>query len=219
MSLKVIGAGLPRTGTLSMKAALEELEFGRCYHMEEVFAAPWRAKAWASFFTGGPVDWDEVFEGYGAAVDAPACFAWRAIVDHHPDAKVVLTVRDPESWMTSMYRTIFADGYIDSLIASPMGPMFVNMQQVMMSLMGGGPPPGSPPPEGPPPPEALLALREAQNGGVIAGVNPERLLVFDVREGWAPLCRFLGVNEPATPFPKVNEAEGFFEHFAVPTAS
>ena len=74
MSLSVIGLGMPRTGTLSMKSALEQLGYGRCYHMEEVFAAPRRSKAWASFFSGGPVDWDEVFDGYGAAVDAPACF-------------------------------------------------------------------------------------------------------------------------------------------------
>jgi hypothetical protein len=218
MGLKVIGAGLPRTGTLSMKAALEQLGFGRCYHMEEIFSAPWRSDAWASHFGGGPVDWDEIFDGYGAGVDAPVCFAWQALTRHYPDAKVVLTVRDAEGWMASMYKTVFADGFIDSLIASPMGAMFANMRGSMMSLMGAPPQPGPASPEGPPPPQALLNMRQAQTAAVIAAIPPERLLVFSVKEGWAPLCRFLGVDEPSEPFPKVNEAEGFFEHFVVPSA-
>jgi hypothetical protein len=220
MSLQVIGAGLPRTGTLSMKAALEELGFGRCYHMEEIFADPARASAWAAFFAGEPTDWEAVFKGYGAGVDAPICFAWQALVQAYPDAKVVLTVRDAESWLASMYKTIFADGFIDSLIGSPIGPMVANMQQVMIGLTGmAPPPPGVEPPPGPPPKEALLAMREAHNGQVKAGVAPGRLLVFDVKEGWGPLCRFLGADVPTTPFPRVNEAEGFHSRFAAPTAS
>jgi hypothetical protein len=218
MALKVIGAGLPRTGTLSMKAALEALGYGRCYHMEEVFAAPRRQDAWASFFGGGPVDWDQVFEGYGAAVDAPVCFAWKAIAEHFPDAKVVLNVRDPEPWFDSMNKTIFAPGYMDSILDSAIGPMIHNMLGVMLSIAG-GPPPDGPPQPGPPPKQAVLAMREAHNAAVTAGIDPRRLLVYRVSEGWEPLCRFLGVDAPSTPFPRVNEAEGFHERFVPPVLS
>ncbi len=215
MALSVIGAGLPRTGTLSMKHALEQLGLGRCYHMEEVFADPRRSQAWARHFTGGTVDWDEVFQGYGAAVDAPACFAWRALIEHYPDAKVVLTVRDAEPWFASMASTILSEGYIDGLLASPVGGMLGPMMGVMASLAG-GPPPSGPP--GPPSRETLLAVREAHNAAVIAAVPPERLLVCQVSEGWGPLCEFLGLPIPAEPFPRVNESASFHEHFAAPKA-
>jgi hypothetical protein len=218
MSLKVIGAGLPRTGTLSMKVALEQLGFDRCYHMEEVFREPARSDAWARHFSGEPVDWDEVFEGYGAAVDAPACFAWQALVQRYPDAKVVLTVRDADTWFESMSKTILSEGYIDRLMVSSIGPMLGPMMNVMMSIAG-GPPPASPPPPGPPPREALIAMREAHNAAVIKAIPPERLLVFKVSEGWAPLCRFLGVQVPDTPFPRVNDAESFHASFSGPASA
>ncbi len=217
MPLKVIGAGLPRTGTLSMKHALEELGFGRCYHMEEVFAAPWRAGAWASYFTGGPVDWDEVFDGYGSAVDAPAYIAWRDLMKAYPDAKVVLTVRDAESWYASLRKTILADGYIDQLMTTELGPMLGPMLGAMMGELGGPPPP----PDAPlaaPPREVMLALREAHVAAVQREVPPDRLLVFHVSEGWEPLCRFLGMEAPETPFPRVNDADSFHTTFAVPGA-
>ncbi len=217
MGLKVIGAGLPRTGTLSMKHALEQLGFGRCYHMEEVFAEPPRSAPWASYFTGGPVDWDQVFEGYGAAVDAPAFIAWRDLIAHYPDAKVVLTVRDAESWFTSMSKTILAEGYIDSLLVSPVGPMLGPMVGAMMGIAGGPPPPKDAPP-GPPPRELVLAVRAAHDAAVQGEVPADRLLVYRVGEGWERLCRFLDVEVPQTPFPRVNDAESFLENFPAPTA-
>jgi hypothetical protein len=215
MSLSVIGLGMPRTGTLSMKSALEQLGYGRCYHMEEVFAAPRRSKAWASFFSGGPVDWDEVFDGYGAAVDAPACFAWRALVQRYPEAKLVLTVRDPESWYASMAKTIFAEGYLESAVGSPIGAMIQAMLPVMMSLTGA--PPGAPP-AGPPPKAAAQAMQAAHDAAVKAAIPADRLLVFRVSEGWDPLCRFLGKPVPEGDFPRVNDAESFHTTFKVPTA-
>ena len=217
MGLKVIGAGLPRTGTLSLKHALEQLGFDRCYHMEEVFCAHERARAWASYFTGGPVDWDEVFEGYGAAVDAPAYVAWRDLMKAYPDAKVVLTVRDADSWYDSMRKTILADGYIDALMATDLAPMLGPMVGAMLSAAGGPPPMDRPP--GPPPREAIMAMREGHNAAVLSGVPPERLFVFNVSEGWEPLCRFLGVEVPGTAFPRVNDTDSFHTNFAVPPAT
>ena len=214
MSLKVIGAGLPRTGTLSTKRALEQLGFGRCHHMEEIFADPPKSRLWSRHFGGDAVDWDEVFEGYGATVDAPACFAWRELVEHYPDAKVVLTVRDPEPWFASMSRTILAEGYMETILASPIGEMIGRMSGAMMGMDAG---PAAP--AGPPSREAMLAMREAHNSAVIAGVPPERLLVFQVSQGWEPLCRFLGVPAPSDPFPRINESALFHEHFPAPQAA
>ena len=218
MGLQVIGAGLPRTGTLSMKHALEQLGYGRCYHMEEVFIAHERARAWASYFTGGPVDWDEVFDGYGSAVDAPAYIAWRDLMQAYPDAKVVLTMRDADSWYDSMRKTILADGYIDSLMTTDMAPMLGPMVGAMLSEVPGLPPMDGPP-SGPPPKEVMMAMREAHNASVQRDVPPERLLVFEVSEGWGPLCSFLGIEIPATPFPRVNDAESFHTKFAAPAGA
>lgn len=213
MSLQVIGAGLPRTGTLSMKAALERLGFGRCYHMEEVFADPPKSDAWARFFGGETVDWDDVFAGYGAAVDAPACMAWRELAAKYPDAKVVLTVRNPDAWYASMSNTILSDGYMENLIASSIGPMIERMAARMMGPVG--PRPADAPP-GPPPKEAMLAMREAHQAAVAAEIPAERLLVFNVAEGWGPLCRFLDKPVPDEPFPRVNDSASFHTNFPVP---
>ena len=211
MSLKVIGAGLPRTGTLSMKAALEQLGFGRCYHMTEVFDAPWRSEAWTRCFKGEPVDWDQVFEGFGAAVDAPACVVWPALAERYPEAKVVLTVRDRDAWYESMINTVMSQQHRDSLAASPLAPMFEAMRGMQLA---GAPVQDGPPPPGPPPKEMLFAMFERQRQNVAETLPKERWLEFDVREGWAPLCRFLGVDEPDGPFPRVNESGSFHDRFS-----
>ena len=106
MSIQVIGAGLGRTGTLSLKAALEELGFAKCYHMVEVFAQG-RARTWDAAVRGEPVDWDRIFAGYRATVDVPACLFYRELLEKYPGAKVILTVRDPERWYDSMRQTIY----------------------------------------------------------------------------------------------------------------
>src|SRR3954452_7833833 len=101
MALKVIGAGFGRTGTLSLKIALEQLGFGPCYHMLEVIANPPFAEYWAQAAEGRMPDWDEVFRGYVSAVDWPSADYWSALAAHYPQGKVILTVRDPESWFRS----------------------------------------------------------------------------------------------------------------------
>ena len=213
MSLKVIGAGLPRTGTLSMKAALEQLGYGRCYHMAEVFYAPWRAEAWTRYFQGGPIDWEQVFDGFGAAVDAPPCLVWKTLAERYPEAKVVLTVRDRDAWYQSMLNTVLSQEHQDSIAASSLAPMFQAMSGRFMQISG-APPPDGPPPPGPPPKEMLFALYEGQRAAVVEGLPKERWLEFDVREGWTPLCRFLGVDEPDAPFPRVNDSGSFHGQFS-----
>jgi hypothetical protein len=107
MALKVVGAGFGRTGTLSLKSALERLGFGPCYHMMEVFSRPEHIAMWHRLAFEHAMDWDEVFRGFQATVDWPAARWWREIAAHYPDAKVLLSVRDPEAWYKSMSDTIY----------------------------------------------------------------------------------------------------------------
>ena len=105
--LKVIGAGFGRTGTLSLKNALEELGFRPCYHMTELFGKPGADVQWEAIARGGAVDWNTVFEGYQATVDWPACAVYKELMRAYPEAKVLLSVRDPEKWYESVMSTIY----------------------------------------------------------------------------------------------------------------
>ncbi len=105
--LKIIGAGFGRTGTLSLKVALEELGFGPCYHMLEMFQHPEHIALWEAASKGHPVDWHQVFEEYQATVDWPGCAFYEQFMEAYPDAKVLLTVRDPDKWYESSQATIY----------------------------------------------------------------------------------------------------------------
>ena len=134
MALKVIGAGLSRTATFSLKFALEHLGFGPCHHFSEIFAeARRRVPLWLDVIGGRP-DWDAVFEGYQSATDAPACNYWRELAEHYRAPKVVLTVRDPDSWFDSASATIFSDRLQGSLTGSPMGAL---MRGAILDVSGG----------------------------------------------------------------------------------
>src|SRR4028118_1909160 len=110
MAIRVIGAGLGRTGTLSLKAALEEVGFGACYHMIELLGHPEQVHFWEAASRGEPVHWDALFAGYQSIVDYPGCRYYRTLMEHYPDAKVVLTVRDPDRWYESTRETIYKAG-------------------------------------------------------------------------------------------------------------
>lgn len=198
MALQVVGAGFGRTGTLSLKNALEKLGFGACYHMMEVFPRPEHVAMWHRLAFGHPMDWDEVFRGFRATVDWPAARWWREIAAHYPDAKVLLSVRDPEDWYRSMSDTI----YQPMKLPVPDGaPEIVRLQSEMVR-------------------KAVLAetfdnrfddkalaiqVFKRHNQEVRDSIDSARLLEFDVREGWAPLCRFLEVPIPDEPFPRLND--------------
>ena len=107
MALELIGAGLGRTGTLSLKAALERLGYAPCYHMIEVLTAPERGRHWLARTPTGARDWDAIFRGYRATVDWPAAAFWRELVDRYPDAKVLLSLRDADRWYDSVMNTIY----------------------------------------------------------------------------------------------------------------
>jgi hypothetical protein len=198
LPLKVVGAGFGRTGTLSLKIALEKLGVGPCYHMAEVFPRPQHVAMWHRLAFEHQIDWDELFRGFHATVDWPSERWWREIAAHFPDAKVLLSVRDPEAWYKSMLDTI----YQPLKEPAPDGvPEIVRLQSEMAR-------------------KAILAetfdnrfedkahaidVFKRHSQEVRGTIDPAHLLVFDVREGWEPLCRFLEVPIPDEPFPRLND--------------
>jgi Sulfotransferase domain len=201
MGLSVIGAGFGRTGTLSLKAALEQLGFGPCYHMAEIFANPAHLPHWQKAAAGDPVDWDEVFAGYRATVDWPAAYFWAELAEIYPQAKVVLSTRDADAWYDSFTSTILrVVGAMDK-IANPHIRATVEMGG---RVVGEGVFAGRADD-----PEHAKAVFHAHLATVRDAIAADRLLVFDVREGWEPLCAFLEVPVPGGPFPRLNDAEQF----------
>jgi hypothetical protein len=217
-TLAVIGAGLGRTGTLSLHAALERLGFAPCEHMTNCFAHPERFALWLDAArrkrAGEPIDWRPLFTGYRATVDWPGAFFWRELTAAHPEAKVILTVRDPERWYDSARATIYAATQergatpaarlLYGLIARAnprAGQGFRTVKETVWDgTMAGRFE------------DRATAIRifEEHNREVIAAIPPERLLVFDVKEGWQPLCAFLDFPVPAgEPFPHVNDTADF----------
>ena len=195
MTLKVIGAGLGRTGTLSLKLALEHLGFGPCYHMVEVLTDLQRkVPQWIEAANGNP-DWDAIFEGYHSTTDYPACMYWRELLAKYPDAKVILTVRDPDSWFESGSVTVFSPAHRERLEQA--GPMAEFFKSSVFSEIG----------EGVTDRQFMTDYFRRWNQSVIDEAPPEKLLVYQAGEGWQPLCDFLGVPVPAEPYPRVNTRE------------
>ena len=194
MALKVIGAGLGRTATFSLKFALERIGFGPCFHMSEVFAGARRnIPLWLDVAKGKP-DWDRIFHGYQSTTDYPACTFWRELADYYPQAKVVLTVRGADSWFDSISETIFSERMLGSLVGSPTEEM---MRRIVLEPFGG-----------PVSDRAFMTdWFRRRNQAVIDALSPQRLLVYSAGEGWGPLCSFLGVPAPAGPFPRVNSRD------------
>jgi hypothetical protein len=201
MTLEVIGAGFGRTGTMSMKYALEQLGFARCYHMMEVAGNPHHLPAWERALQREPVDWDELFMGYRAVVDWPACSYWRTLAERYPQAKIVLTLRDGASWYRSVCSTIYPSSMAGLESDDPFRRRYAEW---IRALIWEGTFDGRIDDEA-----HTIAVFEAHNRAVIEAVPPERLLVYRPGDGWEPLCAFLGVPVPDAPFPKVNTTEEF----------
>jgi Sulfotransferase domain len=199
--VKVIGAGFGRTGTLSLKLALEQLGFAPCYHMFEVVGRPERLQEWLDLADGGERDWSGTFSGYQAAVDWPASAFWRELTDTYPEAKVVLTVRDPDRWYDSIEKTLYAQ----YLQAREQNTLFARMVRPMIwdGIFGGRFDRES----------ATDRFRQ-HVADVAEAVPAHRLLVFKTGEGWGPLCEFLDVPVPAEEFPRSNDSTSFQERIA-----
>jgi Sulfotransferase domain len=198
MALKVVGAGFGRTGTLSLKSALQKLGFGPCYHMMEVFPRPDHVAMWHRLAFENQIDWDALFAGFQATVDWPAARWWREIAAYYPDAKVLLSVRDPEAWYKSMIETIYQPMKATAPDDAP-NLMRLQNQMVRKAVLN----------------ETFdnrfedkahaLEVFDRHTQEVRHAITPSRLLVFDVRQGWEPLCRFLDVPIPEEPFPRLND--------------
>jgi hypothetical protein len=206
MSIKVIGAGFGRNGTLSLKLALEQLGFVRCYHMLEVREHPDHVQAWREAARGAPVDWDRLFAGYQASVDWPSCNFWREQRARYPEAKVILSERDPERWYQSVMNTI----YPSSVAARQSDDPRVRAQMEMVhELIWDGTFGGRMEDK-----DHVIGVYLAHNAAVKAEVPPDELLVFESSQGWEPLCRFLGKEVPEAPYPSVNSTEDFHQRIA-----
>ena len=204
MPLRVIGAGFGRTGTLSLKAALEQLGYDPCYHMAEVVGVrpgvnEGHVDAWHDFVCGArAMDWERLFAAYQACVDFPACVYYRELMEAFPDAPVVLSVREPSAWYESFAALVaIARGIRDATREDPRMRRWGVFMTVIEERCFGASPDRA----------ASIAAFERHNALVRATVPASRLLVFEVREGWGPLCAFLGRPRPEGPFPHLNERE------------
>ena len=204
MPLSVIGAGFGRTGTMSLKLALEQLGFGPCYHMIEVFKDPKAPGYWEAAADGEPVDWEVVFAGFNSTVDWPNATFYRELADAYPDAKVILTERDPEAWFRSTQNTIFANKIPDDT-ENPWGRMVLKVIADLFDRQMSNK-------------DKLIEVFNRHNETVKRVIAPERLLVYQVSEGWRPLCEFLGVEVPDEPMPKANTTEEFQTRLAARVA-
>ena len=192
MTLQVIGAGLGRTGTMSLKVALEQLGLGPCYHMVECLPrGPEHWQKWIDAVNGKP-DWDGIFDGFHSTVDFPSCSSYRALAAYYPDAKVVLTVRDPERWFESTQETIFSPRWIDYLRSVEAGQfMQGTVNDYLQDRMHDK--------------DHLIQRFQEHIEEVRNAIPASRLLIFEVKDGWGPLCEFLERPRPDGDFPFVND--------------
>ena len=198
MALSVIGAGFGRTGTYSLNLALEMLGFGPCHHMDDVNASAEQKALFRAAGLGLPVDWDAAYAGYKSAVDWPTAYFWRELAAHFPDAKIILTVRNSEDWYKSVKSTILA-------LSPGADPASFGEAVIRQKIFGGRTDDET----------HCIEVLEAHTAEVIRSIPPERLLAYQVSQGWPKLCGFLGVPIPADPFPTSNSTTEFKARFGV----
>ncbi len=205
MSLKVVGSGFGRTGTMSTKLALEQLGFGPCHHMYEVMVNPVQPAKWKAVAAGGQIDWADIFDGYNSQVDWPGAAVWPETARAFPDAKVVHTERPDEAWWTSFNSTIgkFFTVAPDLDLPPHIADIFRTMSGWFLTDTFSDYTDK----------DTVIAAYRRNNRKVRETIPAERLLVFNVADGWEPLCLFLDVPVPETPFPRSNPRDEFWAHF------
>jgi hypothetical protein len=219
MSMKVIGAGLPRTATTTQMFALEQLGFGPCYHMRDLLAdLDGELPQWEAAFAGR-ADWDAIFGGdraIASTVDWPSAYHYGELIDRYPEAKVLLSVRAADGWVDSMRRTIWAMFHDERSVihhvsearaaVDPLWRRYLDLMGAMNWDAQAGAMAGDHASDA-----GLASAMQRWNDRVIATVPAERLLVWDPAEGWEPLCEFLDVDVPADPLPRLNDSHAFCE--------
>jgi hypothetical protein len=215
--VKVIGAGFGRTGTMSLKAALERLGANPCFHMIDIIRDPSNLHYWQAAAEGEKVDWTEALAGWEGSVDWPGCTFYKEHMETWPDAPVLLSVRDPESWYKSVANSIHAA-----------------KEMAMRGEL-------EPPEENPPSPEVMQMINGLIWNGTFHGrfeekdyalkvfndhieevkrtVPPERLVVYEIKQGWGPLAEMMGVDVPDEEFPHLNDTESFRQMFGMPAVA
>ncbi len=201
MPISVIGTGVGRTGTYSLKLAINQLGLGPCHHMEEVLMKmPTQVPLWSAAL-GGRANWEGIFDGYRSAVDWPTAGFFRELLAVYPSAKFILTLRSPESWADSFGETIY------KLLAGrnqapPEMKDWLDMATGVVIKTGF--------PEGLDR-NGLIKAFNAHNDAVQNTIPPKQLLVYQVKDSWAPLCEFLGKPIPSDPFPRTNDRSEFWD--------
>jgi sulfotransferase family protein len=212
--MQVIGAGFGRTGTMSLKAALERLGFGPCFHMIDLIRDPTPLPYWQAAADGEKVDWTEALDGWESTIDWPGCTFWEEMAEIWPDAPVLLSVRDPEAWYRSTYNSIHEAkemalrGELQGNTEEPPDPA---VMQMINGLIWNGTFKGRFTDK-----EFALEVFRRHNEDVKSKVPADRLLVYEIKQGWGPLCDFLGVEVPDEPMPHLNDTESFRNMFGMP---
>ena len=201
MPLEIIGAGMGRTGTDSLARTLEILGYGPCHHMFEISDNRNLLPDWQKIAMGENVPWARVFRGYRSQVDWPGACYWKELATEYPRAKVILTVRDPYDWHDSMLRTIAPKLRDRAKVDDPYSKARLEMANTIVAegIFGGRLFDR----------EYSVALFKRHIEYVVETIAPERLLVFEVADGWRPLAEFLGTSEPDLPFPNKNSSKEF----------
>jgi len=213
MSIKVIGAGLGRTGTMSLKCALEHLSGEKCFHMVELLNLPDRVKYFKKNNLDRRTNWERTFEGFGSVTDFPCCMYYTELAALYPEAKIILTVRDPEKWYESTLETIYRGkpkslkdygklmwNYLRSSDMRKVAPVFQNNDKLIWDGFFESKFEDK---------EHTLRIYHRHIETVKKTIPKERLLVFNVKEGWQPLCDFLGQAVPQIPFPRTHQRTEF----------
>ena len=208
--MQVFGAGFGRTGTMSLKIALEKLGMGPCYHMREVVSRPSHIKLWYDISRGEHPNWNRLFSGFNSAVDFPVSLFYKQLINQFPDAKFILTLREFDKWYISTVNTIYKVPNIlpdwFKMVVYPIR-MFIAMQVnlIWVDLF-----------------KNKFSDRESAKlvyyehiRSVKKTIPADKLLIYHVKEGWGPLCEFLNVDVPEIPFPKVNDTAEMLRNFAI----
>ncbi len=213
--IKVLNLSLGRTGTMSLKQALEDLGFNKCYHFSDMFIHPEHTDIWKSYAQGKPVDWEALFEGYQAGLYWSTSYDYLPLLEQYPKMKFLLTVRDPEAWYKSTFNTVYSlnrltlSRSIGLRIKGLFNPDLIKIYKIWKLQ------------------EELLwqktfkgrfhekdfAIQQFKQHieSVKKNVPAERLLVYEIQQGWEPLCNFLQVPVPDKDFPRVNDTASFIE--------
>lgn len=200
MTIQVIGAGLGRTGTHSQKLALEHLLGGTCHHMFEVDKRREQIPVWAAAARGEMPNWHEFLQDFSAIVDWPGCSFWPELMEAYPDALVLLSIRDYEKWYESASQTIFYEPDESKPDEDGFNEMWLEITGRRFSTDFRNK-------------EAMIAAATAHNDRVMAEVPAERLLVWQISEGWEPICERLGLPVPDIPFPRSNTRQEFLDKY------